>query len=418
MPYFLDEHFHLKGIVSRRRPLDFHFHLKGKVTRRRPLDFHFQLIGKVHRLEKVQLNHFNLKGKIRQPGYFDTIFTAPISGSPVVPNRAELDTNTAVRVYLQVPEYGSDRLIGYARVNEIGFDWGLNQELLWHMKLLDFDREIFRSGSDYYGLLTTDGMYDYDKSTRKFIKLVIRAYVGSKKVDLTLPRLVIKECPASDKILSFSGYDYITEVLSQEINLPSFCAMEALGRVDSTHYAITNLTNTSALQELYVNYSLTKDYSYNSGTGVVTFPTAINEKYVVMARNPISKQAAIKSVCDQAVNKLPTVVAKEYINCDFRFNDQVFDCELATFGTTPRETVKKLINSIPGDYLIKPVGNTLKLVFMPKMLGDEYPSPKFYFPETLFKGKPSISKSSVRAFNFGNIKKPSRVYEAAEAVTV
>jgi hypothetical protein len=55
---------------------------------------------------------------------------------------------------------------------------------------------------------------------------------------------------------------------------------------------------------------------------------------------------------------------------------------------------------------------------MPKMLGDEYPSPKFYFPETLFKGKPSISKSSVRAFNFGNIKKPSRVYEAAEAVSV
>lgn len=55
---------------------------------------------------------------------------------------------------------------------------------------------------------------------------------------------------------------------------------------------------------------------------------------------------------------------------------------------------------------------------MPKMLGDEYPSSKFYLPETLFKGKPSISKSSVKAYNFGNIKKPSRVYEAAEAVIV
>lgn len=408
--------FKSRTIVSRSRPLDFHFKSRAFVTRKRPYNGSVKCLSKIKVSTFYQLRKTTCKSKIRENGFLDTMFTVPGDADPpIIPSRAEVDAVSAIRVYLQLPD-SSDILIPNSRVKEIFFDWGLNQEILWNIKLINLDRALLDPDGSYYRYLRGDGFYEDYNATRKFFKIGIRTWSGSKFVDFWLPRLVIKECPASDYVLNYSGWDYITEILSQEINLPSFCAMEALERVDNTHFKVNNLTNKEYIHELYVNYSLvTSGWTYNPATFTVTFTSTVNPEYVVMVKNPISKFQAIQSVCNQAVDKLPAAVTKEYIKCDFPgLTDQYFTNELATFNTTPKETLKKLINSFPADYLIRPKssGITLALNIMPKILGNEYPpAANFYVPETLFKGRPNISKSSVRSFNFGNLKRPSRVYE-------
>lgn len=410
------------GSATNRRPYNGNISGTGFTTNRRPYKADVSGVGKIAFSTFYQVADTSGVAQIRQSGFLDTMFSSLAEDDPpVIPSRAELDTITGVRAYLQLPDYwGGDILIESERIAEFGFDWGLNQEIFWNLKLINYDRGILEPWSDYYDFLRSDGFYDYDNSTRKFIKVIIRSWTGSRYVDFTLPKLVIKETPKNNDIISFSGWDYISEILNQEVNLPCFCAVEALERVDddtNKHFKINNLTNNQNIYELWVNYDLvTSGWTFNVETQIVTFSQAVNPNYVVMVRCPISKQKAIKSICDQAVNKLPEVInPRDYIHCDFKFADQYFDAELATFNTTPKETIKKLLNSIPADYLIMPSGNNLKLVFLPKILGSEYPkNGKFYLPETMFTGKPDLPKSSAMSYNFGNLKRPSRIYETNE----
>jgi len=422
MSYSLNVDYKGNGFVTNRRPLKDNFSGNGFVTNRRPYKGDVSGTGTIAFSTYYQLPDVSGVGQHRQSGFLDTMFSPPEEyDPPAIPSRAELDTITGVRVYLQLPDYYyGDIQIESDRIAEFGFDWGINQELFWNLKLINYDRGILYPWSDYYDFLKEDGFYSYDGYTRKFLKIVIRSWTGTRFIDFTLPKLVIKDTPKNDDILSFAGWDYISEILNQEVNLPAFCALEALERINdgtNKHFQVNNLTNNQAIYELYVNYErITTGWTYNNDTHIVTFSRAVNTNYIVMAKCPVSKQKAIKSICDQAVNKLPGVISpRDYINCSFKFADQYFEAELATFNTTPKETIKKILNSVPADFLIMPSGNNLKLMFLPKILGDEYPSNgKFYIPETMFTAKPDLPKSSVRSFNFINLKRPSRVYETNE----
>jgi len=418
----LDFHFKFRAIVTNKRPLNSHFKFRSIVTNKRPYNDSVKGLFKIAFTRFYQLKKTTGKFKIRENGFFDTMFTVPEKyDPPVIPSRSEIDSVSAVRVYLQLPDYYSgDILIPKERIKEVFFDWRMNQEILFNIKLINLDRVLLDPNENYYRFLRNDGFYEEYNSTRKFFKIGVRTWVGNKAVNFWLPRLVVKDCPPGDYVLNFSGWDYITEVLSQEINLPSFCAMEALERVTNKIFKVNNLTNKGYINELYVNYELFPagdgpfpEWTYDPDTQIVTFSSDVNPNFVVMAKNPVSKFEAIKSVCRQSVNKLPNVITKEHITIKFTgLEDQYFTNELATFNTLPKETFKKLVNSFPADYLIMPSENTLSLNIMPKVLGDEYP-PKanFYLPETLFKGKPNISKNSLKSYNFGNLKRPSRVYE-------
>lgn len=424
----LNYHFKIKAKVTNRRPLDTHFKIKARVTNRRPLDTRFKIKAKIARTIYNQLNHFKIKAKIRKVGFLDTMFTIPSDSTPIIPSPYEIDEILAIRAYVQLPDNGTEKLIPADKPEEFGYHWEFNKELTWHLTLIDFDRSLVGSDSEWRGMFE-DGIYNY-YCGRKFLKIILTAWCKDKTVDFTLPRLVIKESPKSDYKLTFSGYDYITEILTQEVNLPSFCAMEALSPVQSIvggeivlsqrEFKVNSLTN-NYITELYVNYQLaTAGWTYNPETKIVTFSFDIPTNYVVFARSPILKQTAIQSVCDQSVNKLPSNVTKEYIRCNFnRLPQQYFDAELATFGVRPRDTIQKLSNSFPSDYLIMPHSSDLSLNFMPKVLGNEYPRPKYYLPETLmFGGKINMPKSSAREFTYGHVKKYSRVYDSQQAVTV
>jgi hypothetical protein len=418
LSYILEEHFKLNISVTEKRPLNQHFKLFISSTGRRPLEQHFKFSIKMEYTKYYQMAHCKFGIKIKKPGFFDSMFSAP-SSPPSIPSAYELDVHSTARVYIQLPELAEEREIAYARVGEVGFEWGLNEEIYWNLRLIDFDREIFRPGSDYINILTKDGIYDYDNATRKFIKLEITTWVDDVKMSFTLPRLVLKDCPASSDILTLAGWDYVTELLEQEINLPTFCGMEALTRITDKTFYMDAITNNTYIEELYVNYEIQDTgWTYDAETQIVTFTNSIDSKYIVSVRNEIFKHKAIESILTQSVDRLPDIITKEYIPCVFKCDtSQRFSAELSTFNTTPKSTMEKLRKSIPADYLIMPVGGeTLKMIFSPVMLRNEYPTaPKFYMSETFFDGKPSLTKSSIKSFNFGNLKRPSRSYEAFEA---
>lgn len=423
----LDTHFPIKLKVTRRRPLDFKLLLKLKVTRRRPLDFKFPLKLKIAYTTNTWCPSFKLRLKIRHPGYFDTLFKPfSIDGVPTIPSRAEKKSFTTVRVFLQLPDSGQEIYIGSGSPAEIGFDWGINQEILWNMRLINFDKRFLDPSQEWYYALQED-IYDPYNNRRKFIKFEICSWVGNKKKYFVLPRLVIKETPDADEYLTLSGWDELTEITAQKIHLPSFCGMKALTRIanedgtpSDTQFYVNSLTNITYIEELYVNFQrIYSGWTYDADTRIITFNTAINQKYVVFVRNKISKQEAIKSICRQCVDKFPQNITKEYF--DVRFNnlsDSYFTSTLSTFNTIPRDSINKIKNSIPADYLIKPVGNKLSYQFFPKILGNEYPTPKMNFHQSLFRGKPQIKKSSVRAYTEGDLRRYSEVYDAYEAITV
>lgn len=424
---YCNDKFKLKIKVTRRRPLDFKFPLKAIVTRRRPLDFKFPLKLKIAYATNDWCPDFKLRLKIRQPGYFDTLFKpSSINGVPVIPSRSEKKSFTTIRVFLQLPDSGQEIYIGSGSPSEIGFDWGMNQEILWNMRLINFDKTFLDPYQEWYTSLQED-IYDPINQRRKFIKFEICSWVGNKKQYFILPRLVIKENPDCDEFLTLSGWDEITETITQKINLPSFCGQKALTRIanedgtpSDTQFYVYSLTNSNYIEELYVNYQrVYGGWSYDATTKIVTFSTAVNQKYVVFVRNRISKQEAIKSICNQCVDKFPEYMTKEYFDVRFiNLPDSYFTSTLSTFNTIPRDTIKKLIASMPADYRITPIGNKLSLQFFPKVLGNEYPRPKIHLHQSLFRGKPQIKKSAIRAYTEGDLRRYSEIYDAYEAIKV
>ena len=429
MSYSLISHVKIKSIVSLRRPLVSHFKIKAQVTNRRPLVSHFKIKAKIARTIINQVSHCKIKAKIRKPGFLDTMFNVPTSSyDMVIPSVYEIREILAIRAFVQLPDSGTEIQIPKKRIEEFRYRWEPNKEIQWYMTLINFDRALVGTDSEWRGMFE-DNLYNY-YCGRKFIKVILTSWCKDKYVDFTLPRLVIEENPQSGNRITISGYDYITKILTQEVNLPSFCAMEALSPIQSVvrgevisskrEFKVNTLTN-NYITELYVNYQLaTTGWTYNPETRIVSFSFDIPENYVVFSYSPISKQKAIQSICDQAVNKLPSSVTKEYIKCNFgNLPLQYFDAELACFGLRPRDVIQKLLNSFPGNYLIMPNSTDLSLNFYKKVLGNEYPKPKWYLPETLMFGdKIKMPKSSARSFTFGHIKRPSRVYDSQVSVPV
>jgi hypothetical protein len=418
-----------KSTVTRRRGIENRFRSGAVVTNKRGLEDNFKATSQIGRRLYNWFPYVKGKAKIRPAGFFDTVFTSPEDPRVLrIPSRAERDSKTTVRAFFQLPDLGIETLIPQARVGEVGFDWGINQAVSWDMKIINLDRELLNPNSTTWNGYFCEGIYSNTLASRRFVKLEICTWIGTKKVYFTMPRLVIKEISPINDYYTFtiSGYDEITEILTQEINLPSYCAREALGRVDDTHFLVSYLTNDSYYDvnkrsELYVNFERVESgFSYNPATKIVTFNTAIDEKYVVYMINPISKKWALNDICRKSIDRFPENITKDYfdIRCNFK-KDTFFYNELSTIDTDPLTTINKILGSIPADYLILPVGNRLSLVFMDKVLGDEYPTEgDFYIPETLFRGKPSITKSSVKQYNQVDIKRYSAVYDSYEAVTV
>jgi len=365
------------------------------------------------------------RSKTRQSGYFDTIFGS--SRSFVIPSRAELDSKTTVRVLVQFPDLGTEVQIPKQYIKSYGYDWKFNQEIMWNLTLIDMNQIFTDSNNATWKGVFNKGIYSYLLDIRKFLKFELCSWVGNKTSIFVLPRLVIGEVKQpEDHLLSITGVDEITETLTQEICLPSFCARETLGRVDDTHFLVSFLTHddffdVNRRSELYVNFErMERGFSYNPSTKIVTFDTAIDAKYTVMMINPISKKWALHNICKQCVDRFPEKITREYFDVRLNFKkDTYFYSELSTIDTTPLETINKIRKSIPADYLILPVGNKLSLVFQDKVLGDEYPSSgDYYIPETLFRGEPDIPLSSVSQYNKVDIKRYSAIFNSYQSVTV
>jgi hypothetical protein len=229
-----------------------------------------------------------------------------------------------------------------------------------------------------------------------------------------------------DHLLSITGVDEITETLTQEICLPSFCARETLSRITDTQFLISFMTHDNFFDvnrrsELYVNFErIESGFSFDPIEKMITFDTAIDTHYTVMMTNPISKKWALHNICKQCVDRFPEKITREYFDVRLNFKkDTYFHSELSTIDTTPLETINKIRNSIPADYLILPVENKLSLVFYDKVLGNEYPdSAEFYYPETLFRGKTDIPLASVNQKNKVDIKRYSAIVNSYKSVTV
>jgi len=366
------------------------------------------------------------KAKIRPSGFFDSMFPAEVAEDETptynIPTRSEMDSFISARVFIQAPDLGIEKQIGYAKCGELYFDWGINQEILWELKLIDFDRSLISPASEWSGYLT-EGIYSYSRATRKYLKFEICAHVGDTVVFFTLPRLVIKEIKG-EYTIHLAGWDEITEVLTQEISLPTFCAREALGRIDARRFLVSYLTHDDFFDfnrrsELYVNFQRRdKGFTYDTSTKIVSFNADIDEHYIVMMINPISKKWALNNICRQCIDLLPSLITKEYFNVQYLFaKDTYFYNELTTINTEPRETMKKILDSIPADYLIMPVGDRLSLLFMDRIL-QRPTSYQVRIPETLYKGKADLEQSSVASYNEVDIKKYSAVYDSYRSVEV
>jgi len=412
-----------RATVTKRRSIENRFRARATVTKRRSIEENFKVRAFVVKKKYNWFPYVKARAKVKPRGLLSSMY--PRRGDEpayIIPSFDELDAFITGRVFIQMPDLGIEKLIGYARSGELYYRWGMNKEIYWELELIDFDREFIAPGSEWSGLFT-EGIYSYSRKTRKFIKFEICLHVGKYVAFFILPRLVIKDFKG-EYSLFLSGIDEISEIITQEIDLPTFCAREALGRINDKQFMVNYLTHKdyfdpSKRSELYVNYDrVTSGFTYNPSTKIVTFNNSIDEHYVVLMVNPVSKKWAINNICRQCVDKFPGKVTKEYFTVKMNFKkDTFFYSELTTQDVTPRDTIDKVKNSIPADYLIIPNNNKLEMVFMDVILGNEYPKKAdVVIPEPMFRGTPECSRSSVMQNNIVDIQRYSAVYDAAQSM--
>jgi YD repeat-containing protein len=206
----------------------------------------------------------------------ETVIIDPTTNEPLIipPTEDEYMSCFGVRAYFQLPDSGYAYEIDAGDIMNVNVKTGINQPIYWSFDLINADRKYSDPDGDYADLLT-ENLYVPDRSSRRFIAIVLMCVCGSKYKTLVFPRLVIKEVIGTE-IISLSGIDEISEYLSRNVTLESYCCQEALSKVIpsgqealdpelvmSSQYVAVSLTNAFITNGLNNETQLLLNYNYD-----------------------------------------------------------------------------------------------------------------------------------------------------------
>jgi hypothetical protein len=140
----------------------------------------------------------------------DTILD-PETNEPLIeaPAEEEFLSCFGVRAYFQLPDCGDAIEIPYTDIMNLNIKTGINQPIYWSFDLINEDRKYSDPNGDYHDLFT-ENLYVPNRSSRRFVAIVLMSFCGEKTETLVFPRLVIKEISGTE-IISLSGIDEISE---------------------------------------------------------------------------------------------------------------------------------------------------------------------------------------------------------------
>jgi len=220
----------------------------------------------------------------------ETVIIDPVTNEPLIipPTEDEYMSCFGVRAYFQLPDSGYAYEIDAGDIMNVNIKTGINQPIYWSFDLINADRKYSDPDGDYADLLT-ENLYVPNRSSRKFIAIVLMCVCGNQTKTLIFPRLVIKEVIGTE-IISLSGIDEISEYLSRNVTLESYCCQEALSKVIpsgqealdpelvmSSQYVAVSLTNAFVAHgfgtnetQLLLNYNYDLPFIFDSTTYTFT----------------------------------------------------------------------------------------------------------------------------------------------------
>lgn len=161
----------------------------------------------------------------------ETVVIDPETNEPLIipPSEDEYWSCFGVRAYFQLPDSGNAYEISPYDIMNVNIKKSINQPIYWSFDIINADRKYSDPNGDYADLLT-ENLYVPSKSSRRFVAIVLMCVCGAKFKTLIFPRLVMKEIIGTE-IISVSGIDEISEYLSRNVTLESYCCQEALSKV-------------------------------------------------------------------------------------------------------------------------------------------------------------------------------------------
>lgn len=161
----------------------------------------------------------------------ETVVINPETNEPLIipPSEDEYWSCFGVRAYFQLPDSGLAYEISPYDLMNVNVKKGINQPIYWSFDIINADRKYSDPNGDYADLLT-ENLYVPSKRSRRFVAIVLMCVCGTKFKTLIFPRLVMKEIIGTE-IISVSGIDEISEYLSRNVTLESYCCQEALSKV-------------------------------------------------------------------------------------------------------------------------------------------------------------------------------------------
>lgn len=338
-----------------------------------------------------------------------------------IPTYNEKNAYFAVSAFLQLPDLGEEIKLTRNLFSGSWLKRDFNVPITAGFVLSNIDRRFTKSTGDFAGLLSP-GIYSPSRKTRKFIKFIVYIFDGEGELICTkyYPRLVIKERTGGIE-LNFTLIDEISHYLNETIDLPTYAAREILTRdIDNKKfyaYYLTKKFNRFYNSELLRNCEQVADseFTFTRGESYDTyeFGSEVDEHLPVEAVCPLYVGETIRDICEKVVELQPDVVTKEHFSVICNFQDWQTRVSIPVQNTTALSVIKPLIDTIPGEYWIKPGENNLSLVIQETVNVLDYPeTPKYTFTPRNSRGDFGVSYSSIKAFNKMNVIKPNEVSTA------
>jgi hypothetical protein len=372
-------------------------------------------------------------------GYFDSVI--PVNSNDTASYSSDTATDYekesiySVRLYAQLPDTGTEIAIPYDDIISWSLSWGLNQAVIWAVKLSNAERQYTSKTGTYKGLFAK-GVWSYTKKCRKFFRLEVAQYINRERVVLfSMPRLVINNRQFSDDgyVMSVGGIDEISEYLkNRKVTINSFCGTETLTPISTTAAQMDGEEDGETVSDIgtsytqFQSYALTKTdftnrteviingqnvsrgmYSWDSANKQLTIDTPVLEKYRVMVRNPMGAKWILQEIAKLVIDLQATKITKEYFPIICNFTDfEIFE-ELSCISSPAMSIFEEVIDAMGGEYLITPVGNKLAILIRQVPLDSEYPTaPQYRLVESLYRGSPDVNSSNLEKFNTINVIKP------------
>lgn len=214
--------------ITKVRVLDNSVLCEAVIDKYRGLDSPVVCQANIQRLSQEWLPSTPAYVEYKESGYFSSMDSSVTSTTDIT--TSEYSAMYAARVYVVLPELGTEYEIPQKDIGAVNLVWGVNQPIQWRIALRNHERDYTKLTGNF-AYIFNKGVYCNQRSTRKFVKIKFRSWCGEKIVDLVFPKLVIKEVSGTLE-LSVSGIDMISEYLFRKTDLETYVAEEALSRVD------------------------------------------------------------------------------------------------------------------------------------------------------------------------------------------